>query len=867
MSNSHSHYPSTLTGMVALFFTISGWAASPTPEINFTTQIRPILSEHCFQCHGPDQNERKGGVRLDLQESAFGTGESGATVIAPGKPADSELIARILSTEEHEVMPPSSLQKPLSEPQKQLLKSWVESGASYRMHWSFESPRRSPPPVTSQTTWPRNEIDRFILARLEQAGLSPSPEADPATLIRRITFDLTGLPPTPGEVAEFLADSRPDAYERLVDRLLNSPHYGERMALDWLDSSRYADTHGYHIDSGRDMTRWREYVIDSFSDNRPFDQFIVEQLAGDLLPNPTVEQQIASGFQRNHMINYEGGAIPEEYHNAYIVDRVNTFGTIFLGLSIACSQCHDHKYDPISQKEYYQLYSYFYNIPENGLDGRKGNAPPYLQFPTEAQTARRIELDNAVKSQEEKLASDPPELADARKTWEQQVVAPPSPEAKPVDSPSPPPEEILLIIKIPESERTPEQTKTLREHYADKVSPLIKQWREALKKLRDERQNLEYQIPSAMVMQEMPEPRETFVLLRGQYDRKGEKVTAALPAVLPPLPAGEPNNRLGLARWLITPEHPLTARVLVNRYWQLFFGTGLVKTSEEFGSQGDLPSHPELLDWLAVNFREGDAYSQHPWDMKRLVRLLVTSATYRQASHITPTVFELDPENRLLGRAPRLRLSAEFIRDQALAASGLLNYRIGGLSVSPYQPAGIWEELTYREDNKNFSAQIYSQDHGSDLYRRTMYTFWKRTAPPPTLVTFDAPDRETCTVKRARTNTPLQALILMNDPTYVEAHRKLAERTLISGGASLEEKIQSLFHRVLARPATDRELATARTLLEKQFARYQQQPEAAEKLLKVGESPRSSEFSISELAAWTILAGTILNLDEAVTRN
>lgn len=850
-----------VAALAGLFFSLSLLAEdAPREKISFTSQIRPILSEHCFQCHGPDEKERKGGIRLDLHDGALASGDSGTPAIIPHKPDESELIARILSTEESEMMPPPKLQKPLNDRQKELLKRWISEGADYQGHWAFEPPQPRNPPSVQNQNWPRNDIDRFILARLEREGLSPSPEADRETLIRRVTLDLTGLPPTPGEVSAFLVDTSSHAYETLVERLLNSPHYGERMAVDWLDASRYADTHGYHIDSGRDMTRWREYVIDSFTNNRPFDQFIVEQLAGDLLPNATIEQQIASGFQRNHMINYEGGAIPEEYHNAYIVDRVNTFGTVFLGLSVACSQCHDHKYDPITQKEYYQLYSFFYNVPENGLDGRKGNAPPYVQFPTASQVQRRKELDDTVAALEQKLNSDPPEVVEARKLWEQS--------ASQTTSESEPkiPEEIIQIIAVTGSDRTSEQQKKLRDYYADQVSPLIKQWRDDLKKSKDERQNLEFQIPSAMVMQEMPQPRDAFVLVRGQYDKKGDKVTAAVPALFPPLPQDAPNNRLGLAQWLVTKEHPLTARVMVNRYWQLLFGTGLVKTSEEFGSQGELPTHPELLDWLAVRFRDGDAQTT-PWNSRELIRLFVLSATYRQSSRITPESLERDPENRLLGRSSRLRLAAEFIRDQALATSGLLNYRIGGHSVSPYQPAGIWEELTYREDNKNFSAQIYSQDHGSDLYRRTMYTFWKRTAPPPTLVTFDAPDRETCTVKRSRTNTPLQALILMNDPTYLEAHRKLAERILREVQGTPEDRIRSLFRRILSRDPSDRELSTAGRLFEKQLARYQQHPEATEQLLSVGESPRAPDLNPAELAAWTLLAGTVLNLDEAITRN
>ena len=783
-------------------------------KISFDRDVRPILSNHCWKCHGPDAKERKAGLRLDQLDSATTPAESGKTAIIAKKPADSELVRRILSADSDEQMPPASENKPLSAGQKEILKRWIEQGATFEQHWSFRPVTRPAiPPVKSsienQKSKIKNPIDHFILARLEAEGLSPSPEADRETLIRRVTLDMTGLPPTMAEIDEFLSDRDADAYEKVVDRLLKSPHYGERMALDWLDASRFADTNGYHIDNGRDMTRWRKWVIDAFNRNLPFDQFTIQQLAGDLLPEPSepaaaLEQKLASGFHRNHMINFEGGAFPKEYHNAYIVDRVNTTATVWLGLTVACSQCHDHKYDPLTQREFYQLYAFFHNVPENGLDGKKGNAEPLLKLPTDDQQKQLVELAGSIAK------------VDAR----------------------------LKTAKD-------EEAKTLK---AD------------LDRLRKVQTDLEQLIPTSMVMRELAQPRETFVLIRGQYDKPGDKVEAEVPAVLPRLPEGTPRNRLGLARWLTHPSHPLTSRVTVNRYWQSYFGTGLVKTSEDFGSQGEPPSHPELLDWLAADFMTNESTPAAAWDIKHLQRLIVTSATYRQVSRATPALIARDPENRLLARGPRHRLPAEGIRDLALSVSGLLQHKIGGPSVSPYQPAGLWEELMARADGKNWTAQEYSQSHGADLYRRTMYTFWKRTCPPAQLATFDAPDRETCTVRRARTNTPLQALVLMNDPTYVEASRKLAERILLEGGTTTEERITFAFRLATARKPTPRELTVLRRVFEQQHARFGVDPAAASKLLSVGESVRNEQVPAHELAAWAAVASVILNLDEVVTK-
>ncbi len=787
--------------------------------IDFSRQIRPILSDNCFACHGPDEQQRKAKLRLDIRASALGPLRGGGRAIVPGNPKESHVIERVLAEDPAERMPPERTNKKLSPAQIELLKQWIEQGAPWSEHWAFVPPERPPLPKVARQGWARNAIDYFILARLEKEGLEPSSEADRRTLQRRVTLDLTGLPPTPAEMDAFLADTSPRAYEKVVERLLQSPHYGERLAVDWLDAARFADTHGYHLDAGRDMTRWRDYVIDAFNANEPFDRFTIEQLAGDLLPPPpsatgegadrALTQKIASGFNRNHMINFEGGAIAKEYLNAYIVDRVNTTTTVWLGLTMACAQCHDHKYDPVSQKEYYQLYAFFHNVPENGLDGAKGNAAPVVKAPSREQERMLAKLDADLAALQASLLAPNPRTDTAAAA-------------------------------------------------------------RGVTKLRQARAALEKQIPTAMVMQEMATPRETFVLLRGAYDKKGVKVTAGVPAALSPLPQDAPPNRLGLARWLVDGKNPLTARVIVNRYWQMIFGTGLVKTAEDFGSQGEQPSHPELLDWLAVEFMtplpspQGTGAKQN-WSVRDLLRLIVTSSTYRQSSKIPADLATRDPENRLLARGPRYRLQAEFIRDQALAISGLLNREVGGASVSPYQPAGLWQELGSRGDSKNWSAQFFVQSKGKDLYRRTMYTFWKRTSPPPQLITFDAPDRETCTVRRSRTNTPLQALVLMNDPTYVEASRKLAERLLHEASAT-DDRLILAFRLATARPPTAAELGVLRQVLEKQLARYHADEKAALQLLAVGDSARVERLAPAELAAWTVVASVILNLDETVTK-
>ena len=1040
------------------------WAGSSLPPVDFNRQIRPILSNHCFACHGPDEKVREAGLRLDLKEGLFEK-RGNYHLVVPGESSESRLFQRISTEHEAVRMPPPRFDRELSQEQVDLIKRWIEEGAQWQNHWAFVAPRKPPVPHVQNRSWARNPIDGFILARLEQEGLSPSREADRVTLLRRVTLDLTGLPPSLEEVEAFLSDDSPDAYERVVDRLLASPHYGERMAMEWLDVGRYADTHGYHIDSHRDMWLWRDWVIDAFQQNMPFDRFTIEQLAGDLLPGATREQKIATGFNRNHMINFEGGAIPEEYQVEYMVDRVNTTSTVWMGLTMGCARCHDHKYDPIRQREFYQFSAFFNSIPEKGLDGRKGNAAPFLQVPSPSQEQLHEDLKQRIRwieseMPEEKVTSlmeqweksgldriprnptrellahyeldghtadttglyrhgrargekleyqegkvglaakfnernhvDLGDLGDFESTdafsislwvnnnseydraliarmddsngglrgydlflgdftdfdgpkfsgpllmahlvhewpgkalkvrtlrpvslgsWHhlaltydgfgraaglrlykdgelQEVEAVHDSLAGSIRTSAPlhlgqrlnksnfngqmdevriygrelEADEVRQLaiyqpvranLKVLPEDRTESEQQDLRSYYLRKEAPVrYRDMYARLVALREQETALEKAIPTTMVMEEMEDPRETAVLDRGDYRNRGEKVPPGVPSALPPLPPDVPANRLGLAKWLVRPDHPLTARVTVNRYWQMYFGNGFVKSAENFGSQGDAPSHPQLLDWLATEFGSD-------WDVKGLQRLIVTSATYRQSSRVTPKLLDRDPENRLLARASRFRLSAEAVRDNSLAASGLLNRQIGGASVFPYQPGGLWKEMAY---GQKYTAQYYQQSQGQDLYRRTMYTFWKRTIPPPTLVAFDAPDRETCTVRRNRTNTPLQALILMNDPTYVEAARVLAERVMKEASPAVDERISLAFRLATARQPTVAEVAILRRILEAQQAENQSDPESASLLLKVGESSFDESLDRQQLAAWTTVTSSILNLDETITR-
>ena len=1170
----------------AITFAASKEKPGVAKPIDFNRDIRPILSDNCFACHGPDEKGRKARLRLDTKEDAFKPAKSGDHAIVPKDLKNSQLVARITSKDEDELMPPPKSGKKLSAAQIDLLKRWIQDGAPWQTHWAYEAPKRPALPQVKDKKWPKNEIDHFVAAKLEKEGLKPSPEADKATLIRRATLDVTGLPPTPEEIDTFLADKSPQAYEKVVDRLLASPRYGEHEARYWLDAARYADSHGFHIDSDRSMWKWRDWVINAFNKNKRFDEFTVEQIAGDLLPEATVEQKIGSGYVRANMSTGEGGAIVEEYQAKYTFDRVETTSTIWMGMTMTCARCHTHKYDPILHKEYYGLYALFNNLNESVMDGNKPNPEPFLKVPAPDQMARQDKLKGLLAEGRKKLDAPMPELDEKQPAWEArwreklsegwtvlkpstvnstngtefdiaenssvlargtnppkdiyevklpvsagtlaalrlealpheslpqkaagraddgnfrlsefeaevtyadtnskptkikftqaladssragneaalaidgkaetgwqadtngltdthaalflpadpinvksngtlvarlkfeastskraighfrlsaaqneslvQLLAPPKSEPWQVVGPfktestqqgftnvfapekevdlkktyagvrdeikwSAKPDfvdgkanllvqdlhgvhgayylyrtmklsaerkvefsvraddlfklwvngkpvaeravkektgegavkvavnlkkgENKLLLKvvttqgaayftfkknIEESEAIPadvaamfaatskfnaDQKKKIRSVYRQLSSPDYKHTYEDVEKWKEENDSIEKAIPTTMVAKEMEKPRDTFMLIRGEYDKKGDKVGPGVPSVLPPWPAGQPTNRLGFARWLLMPEHPLTARVTVNRFWQQYFGTGLVKTTEDFGVQSEHPSHPELLDWLATEFiRTG-------WDMKKMHKLIVMSAAYRQSSKVTPQLLARDPENRLLARGPRLRADAETVRDTALFVSGLLVEKIGGKAAKPYQPGGLWEAVSFN------NSQKYVPDTGEGQYRRSLYTYWKRQSPPPNMLIFDAPTREYCVVRRPRTNTPLQALAMMNDPQVVEASRAFAQRMLTEGGKDAEARLGYGFRLATGRKPLKDESKILLGVLNQQIADYQKDEEAAKKLLGVGAFKPKAELDRAELAGWTMVANTILNLDETITKN
>ncbi len=1049
--------------MKTIFLLLIALAAQPLARaelpvaIDFNRDIRPILSDNCFTCHGPDTNKRKAGLRLDEKESAFGKAESGEIAIAPGQPEKSELLRRITTEDKDDVMPPPKEHKKLKPAQVELLRSWIAAGAKWDGHWAFQPVKSLVPPESQKArTESLGPIDAFVAARLEKEGLAFSPEAEKTALIRRASLDLTGLPPTIAQVDDFLKDPAPNAYEKVIDRLLASPHFGERMAVPWLDLARYGDTSGYHNDSLRDMWLWREWVIKAINANMPFSEFTIEQLAGDLLPNATIEQQIASGFHRNVMTSDEGGLIEEEYLNLYVVDRVATTGVTWMGLTVACAQCHDHKYDPITQREFYQLYSFFNNVPETGKDGvRDRNPKPFLMVASPEQKERLAKFDtelNAAQKAEQEIAK----TLDARQAeWEQQATtkAPPAEPAGPwvrfpldadgsglsdsgqktegvlkgestftegavekslrvvgngwieygekfgferdqpftaaawlrlktqggspfgkmeqggatrgwdvefhgtkpsfhlihqwpnnaihvqaeadlpadtflhfavtydgsgkaagvkmfvngvavktavrvdtltdtikTDAPfsigrrggagqvftgrvddlriygrtlgdaetatialgsSP----TLKLLAIPAAERTKEQSAQLQKYYRESQDKEYSAAQKLLADVKKQRSDFEKLVPNTMVMAERDQVRDTFIKVRGNYDQNGEKVSPAAPAFLPALAAqpadGKRYTRLDLARWLVAPEQPLTARVTVNRFWKMLFGTGLVKTLNDFGAQGEWPSHPELLDWLAADF-------MRDWDVKRALKQIAMSGTYRQTAKISPELLAKDSENRLLARGPRQRLDAEFLRDNALAIGGILNPQLGGKSIKPAQPAGTWEI-------NEMSGYNYDKSKGDDLYRRGLYVYWRRSTVYPSFVTLDAPTREFCSAQRARTSTPLQSLVLMNDPVFVEAARAFAQRILKDGGADDASRLRYAWRTALTRPPTEQESSILAATLEKQLATYAADKSAAAALVKVGDLPKPAELDDSQLAAWTAVANVLLNLNETLS--
>ena len=972
--------------VLLLFFAAFPVLAKET-RVQFNRDIRPLLSSKCYQCHGPDEADRQADLRLDKANDDLADRE----VIVAGAPDASELIRRISSTDPDEVMPPPEAKLELTEEEKQLFRLWIKQGGEFQGHWAFITPEKPSVPTVKHGAQPlRNEIDHFIQSSLKSQDLSPSEEADRLTLIRRVTLDLWGLPPTPEQIAAFLNDRRPDAYEHLVDRLLDSPRYGERMTVAWMDAARYGDTSVFHADGPRDMWPWRDWVLGAYNTNMPFDQFTVEQLAGDLLPDPSTDQLVATGFNRNHGTTDEGGAIDEEYRVEYIVDRVKTTSMVWLGLTMECAQCHDHKYDPISQEDYYRFFAFFNQTPEKGMQTRNGNAEPRVRVPSDVQATRIQQLSADVTLAEQAFANavPPQEKIDAwiqkrlsqsaepvmsswhhigpfkaknhdeafnkrfapekkieleksyeRLAWKEQpewkdgevrvfdyadvgdtsylyrtikaeepisievslgsddgikvflnskeihknkVNRGPAPDQDKITlslkagenqllvkicnntggtgyyfqaGSSKLPDDVQKAIEIAAAERSKEQTDKIVNHFKSKV------WQEGLtfqekvaaaKKTRDDFQKT---IPTVMVMKDMPKPRMTYILDRGNYasPKKDRDLVARTPSFLPQFPEADMESRLGLAKWLTAKDHPLTARVTVNRYWTQLFGRGLVATVADFGSQGAWPSHPGLLDYLARDFVESG------WDVKRILRKIVTSHTYRQSSRISNEQLEKDPLNIYLGRAPRLRLPAEFIRDNALSIAGLLVEKVGGPGVKPYQPPGLWNEVSLSGNVR------FVQDHGEKLYRRTMYTYWKRSSPQPAMMTFDVPTREKCVIQRQRTNTPLQALVTLNDDQFVEAARCFAERILETEG-SAAERLDYAFQLATGRPADDLRRRVLLDLLNEERRSYNSEENAAKELLSVGEAARNESLNQAEHAAWTIVASAILNLDETLNK-
>ncbi len=1033
--------PAVLLGLL----TGSALAVDPpsSGKIDYTRDIRPIISENCYHCHGPDEGSRKGKLRLDTRDGLFDKHKD-VFPFKAGSLDDSEAWERINSTDKDDQMPPPDSHRKLTEAQIAKIKTWIEQGAPFKEHWAFAAPKRPALPQLQNNWWPRNPIDQFIAADLETHKLKPSQEAPKELLLRRVTFDLTGLPPTLAETDAFLADTSPDAYEKVVNRLLASPRYGERMAQYWLDAARYGDTHGLHLDNERSMWPYRDWVVRAFNQNLPFDQFTIWQLAGDLLPDATEDQQIASGFCRCNVTSSEGGSIDAELRFRYAVDRTETTIVNWLGVTGGCAVCHDHKFDPITQKDFYSMYAFFNSAADPALDGNDLRTPPVLKITTPEEKKTIDGLDEQIAALQQQMTAevskinyvdpatlDPlPPVAQKEEIWVdddfpegakaavagqpltwvtaadgapvksgkraikrtgegitqdyfQDIKKPFVVPAKGkifawvwIDPKNPPkavmlqwhsegewnhranwgdkqlitfgkagtPEKLLLgdlpaagewvklevniedlklkpgtkfdgaaftqyggtvywdlegvsyednpaadpvrsftawlgvnqgkdvgdkapkevrdiVRTVHPKDRKPEQTAKVRDYYiADVYSgtralldPLISEQ----KKFEDEKKKIESQVAVTLIMHDLPKPRESHVMIRGQYDKPGDVVTPRVPAIFPQLTTKEPPTRLDLAKWMVSPEQPLTSRVYVNRLWQQFFGIGIVKTPGDFGAQGEPPTHPELLDWLAVDFRENS------WDIKRLVKLMVTSATYRQDSRATPELTETDPENRYLARGPRFRLDAEEIRDDALFVSGLIDLTMGGRGVKPYQPERIWEPVGFVGSN----TRVYQQEHGSALYRRSLYTFWKRTAPPPEMTTFDAPSREQYCLRRERSDTPLQALELMNDVQQFEAARSLGERMMSEGGVTPEDRIAYGFRLVTTRKPLENERAVLKDTYEKQLAKYAANPELAKQVIGFGESKPKADLNSSELASYTLVASVLLNMDETLTKN
>jgi hypothetical protein len=841
----HTYHKLSLLFILALCSYVAGPSAAR--EISFNRDIRPLLSDRCYYCHGTDAAHRKAGLRLDTFDGAIADND-GVRALVPGDAAKSELWQRIISDDEDEIMPPPEAHKPaFTAAEKELIRQWITQGGKYEAHWAFVAPKHPAVPKGAHA------IDYFIGQRLREEGMDFSPQATPGELLRRITFDLTGLPPQESEITDFGSQ---------VEALLASPHYGERMAMEWLDVARYADTNGFQMDAYRMQWPWRDWVVRAFNENLSYDRFIIEQIAGDMLPNATQDQLIATGFNRNHMLNAEGGTIAEENRTKNVFDRVETTGTAFLGLTMNCAQCHDHKFDPLTQADYFSMYAMFNQIKEPGsVDKRFGVKAysniydnlyavesPYLMLSTPTQE-KALALATATRTKAETaLMARGKEFGPAFETWIRRLRA--DPELLVKEVPEDGQRRIIGTIKVGNVDYrkvTNRAEKSLVEFFLSKQP----EWKPHLKKLnqlRREEEDLRSEIPHVMIMKD-EKPRETRILKRGNYETPGDPVESAVPGFLPKLPAGAKADRLALAKWLVAPEQPLTARVTVNRYWQMFFGRGLVKTPDDFGLQGELPSHPELLDWLAVEFRESG------WDVKHLIRLIVTSRTYRQSAKTTPERMARDPENLLLARGPRGRIDSRFLRDQALTLAGLLDKKQGGPGVMPYQPEGVWEEMS-------FGKNRYFQGSGSDLYRRSLYTFWRRSVAPTSF--FDVPGRQVCVVKPQSTSTPLHALTTLNDITYVEAARVWAER--LAALPNDTARLKNAFLLATTREASSQDLETLQHLLGSALVHFTQNKKEAQQLIDTGESPSKGILPAHVHAAWTTVCLSLLNLDETLNR-
>jgi mono/diheme cytochrome c family protein len=849
---------------LVLFAWPSGlFAGKDLGGVDFARDIQPLLSDNCFACHGPDAKQRKADLRLDTRDGALADLD-GVSAVVPGKPSESELVARITTDDEDDLMPPPDSGKQLDAAQKALLQRWIADGAEYDLHWAYKPVARPTPPRVKNGSFVLNDIDRFVLATLQGKGHEPSREADRRTLIRRLSFDLTGLPPTWEQVRAFVADSSPRAFGKLVDQLLASPHYGERMAVYWLDLVRYADTMGYHSDNKQTKPLYREYVINAFNDNLPFDQFTREQLAGDQLPGSTRRQLIASGYNRLNMTTREGGSQPKEYIAIYLGDRVRNVSGVWMATTLGCTECHDHKFDPFTARDFYSLGAFFSDLEETPVGPQK-----YTPLPTPAQQSNVDKLKKQIPVLEAVLNTQTPALDDALARWEsaqaERIEPEPSVEAdangtvpavsagKPIADPAAPPKKIGEILAVPLAKRSAKQKKTLAAHYRT-FAPELASTRKELVDLKERIKRLEKAFPTSLVSVRLGKPRTVRILPRGNWqDESGPEVQPTVPARLKFADTESRTKRSDLADWVVSKDNPLTARVMVNRLWALCFGRGLAMPLDDFGAQGTPPTHPELLDWLAADFMD------HGWDIKRTMKLLVTSGAYRQSSIAAAKTLAADPLNKWLARQGRWRLDAEMVRDNALAVSGLLAKPIGGASVKPYQPVGYWKHL-------NFPKRKWAPDSGVSQYRRGLYTFWCRTFLHPSMLAFDAPTREGCVAERTRSNTPQQALVLLNDPTYVEASRVFAERILQHGGDTDGERLAWAFERALSREPSAGERDILLRLVKERAGYFDANADAAKAAATAGEWPPSMALKPERVAAWAAVSRAILNLYETTSR-